>query len=266
MLKRKLTVLLLAIGLTGCAVNPVTGKREIVLVGEATEIQLGEENYLPMRQSQGGDYDIDPALTEYVQSVGQKLAAVSDRDLPYEFTVLNNSVPNAWALPGGKIAINRGLLVELESEAELAAVLSHEIVHAAAGHSANQMERGMLLQGLVLGTAVASRDSDYGQLFVLGANVGAQLINLKYGRSAELEADHYGMRYMSAAGYDPQGAVTLQEKFVRLSEGRRENWLTGLFSSHPPSQERVQANIRTAQSLPPGGITGEDTYARVMQR
>src|SRR5690606_41789483 len=108
MLKRKLNVILLAIGLTGCAVNPVTGKREIVLVGEATEIQLGEENYLPMRQSQGGDYDIDPALTEYVQSVGQKLAAVNDRDLPYAFTVLNHSVPKAWAVPGRQLGIQGG--------------------------------------------------------------------------------------------------------------------------------------------------------------
>lgn len=240
----------LLLTLTGCAVNPVTGEREIVLIGEETEIRMGEQNYLPMKQSQGGEYDIDPTLTNYVEGVGNKLAAVSDRDLPYEFVVLNNSVPNAWALPGGKIAVNRGLLTELESEAELAAVLGHEIVHAAAGHSANQMERGMLLQGLVLGTAVAASDSDYGQFAVLGANVGAQLINMKYGRGAELESDRYGMEYMSEAGYDPEGAVSLQKTFVRLSEGRQADWLTGLFSSHPPSKERVQANIETAKRLP----------------
>jgi predicted Zn-dependent protease len=219
-----------------------------------------------MQQSQGGEYDIDPVLTEYVQGVGNKLAAVSDRDLPYEFVVLNNSIPNAWALPGGKIAVNRGLLTELQSESELAAVLGHEIVHAAAGHSANQMERSMLLQGIVLGTAVASSDSDYGNLAVLGANLGAQLVNLKYGRDAESEADHYGMVYMSRAGYDPQGAVSLQKTFVRLSEDRRSDWLSGLFSSHPPSRERVEANIATAASLPPGGATGEDAYREAMKR
>lgn len=256
----------LLLTLTGCAVNPVTGEREIVLIGEETEIRMGEQNYLPMKQSQGGEYDIDPTLTNYVEGVGNKLAAVSDRDLPYEFVVLNNSVPNAWALPGGKIAVNRGLLTELESEAELAAVLGHEIVHAAAGHSANQMERGMLLQGLVLGTAVAASDSDYGQFAVLGANVGAQLINMKYGRGAELESDRYGMEYMSEAGYDPEGAVSLQKTFVRLSEGRQADWLTGLFSSHPPSKERVQANIETAKRLPPDGIIGRETYAEAMER
>lgn len=264
--KRILALGTLLFALAGCAVNPVTGKREIVLVGEDTEIRMGEQNYLPMQQSQGGEYDIDPSLTAYVQGVGDKLAAVADRDLPYEFVVLNNSVPNAWALPGGKIAINRGLLTELESEAQLAAVLGHEIVHAAAGHSANQMERGLLLQGLVLGTAIATSDSDYGQLAVLGANVGAQLVNLKYGRDAELEADLYGMRYMSRAGYDPQGAVTLQETFVRLNEDRASGWLAGLFSSHPPSPERVQANIATAKSLPPGGVVGDDAYAQALAR
>lgn len=264
--KRILAFGALLLTVTACAVNPVTGEREIVLVGEETEIKMGEQNYLPMQQSQGGQYDIDPTLTNYVQGVGNKLAAVSDRDLPYEFVVLNNSVPNAWALPGGKIGLNRGLLTELDSEAQLAAVLGHEIVHAAAGHSANQVERGMLLQGLVLGTAIATSDSNYGQLAVLGANVGAQLVNMRYGREAELEADRYGMQYMSEAGYDPQGAVSLQKTFVRLSEDRQTNWLTGLFSSHPPSKERVEANIKTAQTLPPDGTLGKDPYAEAMAR
>jgi predicted Zn-dependent protease len=175
-------------------------------------------------------------------------------------------VPNAWALPGGKIAINRGLLTELGSEAELAAVLGHEIVHAAARHSAQQMERGMLLQGLILATAVASSDSDYGNLAVGGASVAGQLINQRYGRGAELEADLYGMQYMSKAGYDPQGAVTLQQTFVRLSEGRETGWLDGLFASHPPSDERVQANMDTAARLPPGGELGADRYQAAMSK
>lgn len=246
--------------LQACSVNPVTGERELTLVTEASELQLGQQNYQPMQQSQGGVYDVDPELGRYVSDVGQRLAAVSDRPLPYEFVVLNNSIPNAWALPGGKIAINRGLLTELQSEAELAAVLGHEIVHAAARHSARQMERGMLLQGLVLASAIAANDSSYGNLIVGGASVGAQLISQAYGRDAELESDKYGMRYMSAAGYDPQGAVTLQQTFVRLSEGRRQDWLSGLFSSHPPSQLRVEENQRIAGNLPPGGELGVDRY------
>jgi predicted Zn-dependent protease len=252
--------------LAGCAVNPVTGKTEFMTVSTEQEIAMGRQNYVPMQQSQGGAYDTDPELTRYVQGVGASVAAHSPVALPYEFVVLNNSVPNAWALPGGKIAINRGLLIELESEAELAAVLGHEVVHAAARHTAQQMSRSMLLQGLVLATAVASSDSDYGNLAVGSAGVAAQLITMKYGRSAELESDRYGMQYMSAAGYDPQGAVSLQETFVRLSEDRQSDWLSGLFASHPPSQERVEANRATAAGLPPGGRSGTAEFQTAMQK
>jgi len=263
---RKATIFLLLSFtlLAACSVNPVTGKSELVLMSTAQEIEMGRQNYAPMQQSQGGEYDVDPALTAYVQRVGNKVAAQSTVDLPYEFVVLNNSVPNAWALPGGKIAINRGLLTELESEAELAAVLGHEAVHAAARHSAKQQSRAMLMQVGVLGTAVAASDSDYGGLIAGGASVLAQMGLAKYGRSAELESDHYGMQYMSRAGYDPQGAVDLQETFVRLSEGRQSDWLSGLFASHPPSRERVDANRATAASLPAGGFVGKAEYAAAM--
>ena len=261
-----LSTVIFTILLTGCSVNPVTGKREVVLISESQEISLGAQNYAPMQQSQGGLHDADPELGRYVQEVGGRLAAVSDRPLPYEFVVLNNSVPNAWALPGGKIAINRGLLTELNSEAELAAVLGHEIVHAAARHSAQQQTRAMLSQVLVVATAVAASDSDYGNLAVGSASVGAQLISARYGRGAELESDKYGMQYMSKAGYDPRGAVTLQETFVRLSEGRRSDWLSGLFASHPPSPERVAANVATAAALPATGILGVDRYEAAMKK
>jgi len=249
-----------------CTVNPVTGKSDFMVVSEAQELEIGAQNYAPMQQSQGGAYDVDPELMAYVQQVGNKLAAVSDRPLPYEFVVLNNSVPNAWALPGGKIAINRGLLTELNSEAELAAVLGHEIVHAAAKHSAKQMSRSVLLQGAVLATAVATGGSDYGDLAVGGASVGAQLLNSTYGRGAELESDKYGMTYMSRAGYDPAGAITLQETFVRLSEGQDSDWLSGLFASHPPSQGRVDANIARTAALPPGGTLGVDSFEAAMKK
>jgi predicted Zn-dependent protease len=262
----KLLYFVLVFCLGGCAVNPVTGDRDLILVSGAQELAMGAQNYAPMQQSQGGPYDVDPALSEYVQSIGNRLAQASGVDLPYEFTVLNNSVPNAWALPGGKIAINRGLLTEMSSEAELAAVLGHEIVHAAARHTAQQMSKGMLLQGLVVATSVATSDSDYGNLAVGGASVAAQLVSTKYGRNAELESDKFGMRYMSRAGYDPRGAVTLQETFVRLSEGRDQDWLSGLFASHPPSQERVNANRKRLRNLPEGGILGADTYKAAMSR
>ena len=186
--------------------------------------------------------------------------------------MLNNSVPNAWALPGGKIAVNRGLLTELQSEAELAAVLGHEIVHAAARHGAKAQERGTLLQvGLAaaqIGAAVSDVDTNVAGLLIQGAGVGAQLVQQKYGRDQELESDHYGMKYMKLAGYDPWGAVTLQETFVRLSQqegAKQQGWLDGLFASHPPSTERVEKNKATAEELGRGGEIGEDKYAARMK-
>lgn len=262
--KLLLSLLLFSIFLSGCATNPVTGKKELSLVSEAKEISIGEQQYAPMRQSQGGDYVVDQALTDYVSEIGQKLAAASDRKLPYEFKVLNSSVPNAWALPGGKIVVNRGLLTELKDEAELAAVIGHEIVHAAAKHGARTMSRGMLMQGAMLATVVASQGKDYAQLAQMGAGLGAQLITTKYGRDAERESDLYGMEYMSRVGYDPQGAVDLQKTFVRLSEGKKSDWVSGLFASHPPSQERVDNNIKTAARLPQGGDRGKARFESKM--
>jgi len=139
-------------------------------------------------------------------------------------------------------------------------VLGHEIVHAAARHSAQQMERGLLLQGALIATSVAVQGNEYGNLVVGGAQVAAGLIHTKYGRDDELEADYYGMQYMARAGYDPMAAVKLQETFVRLNEKQSYNWLAGLFASHPPSIERVEANRTTAASLRQGGILGKQQY------
>jgi predicted Zn-dependent protease len=244
---------------SGCATNPVTGKSELTLVGEATEISIGREQYLPAQQSQGGQYLVDPQLTQYVNEVGMRLAAVSDRKLPYEFVVINDSTPNAWALPGGKIALNRGLLVSLESEAELAAVLGHEIVHAAARHGAKSMERSMLLQGALVLTAIGAGDSEYSNHILGGAQLGAQLLSQRYGRQAELDADYYGMAYMARAGYDPAAAISLQEKFVALKEGRSTSWLEGLFASHPPSEDRVARNRETSEALKAGSSRDWDS-------
>jgi len=269
-MRRLLLALLVALSFsfTGCSVNPVTGEKNFVLpnLDEDWERNVGAQMYAPMRQSQGGDYVLDPVLTEYVAAVGERLAAQSSRDLPYEFHVLNNSVPNAWALPGGKIVVNRGLLTELGSEAELAAVLGHEIVHADAAHGARQQSKGLLTQvgmmaAIIYGSSKAETAAGQ-QIAMMVPQLGAQLITTKYGRDAERESDLYGMRYMSEAGYDPQGAVDLQQTFVKLSEGRRSDWLSGLFASHPPSAERVANNRATAKTLPQGGEIGRDVFMR----
>jgi len=268
---RFLLLALFGAWLAACAVNPVTGERELQFYDSDWETSTGAELYAPMRQSQGGDWTLDPQLVAYVDEVGQRLAARARRgsELDFEFHVLNDSTPNAWALPGGKIVINRGLLTELRSEAELAAVLGHEIVHADAAHGARAQSKGMLTQlGAVAGMVLIGSqvDSEWAQAAMMVPVLGAQLVTQKYGRDAEREADLYGMEYMAEAGYDPQGAVELQETFVRLSEGRDSDWVSGLFASHPPSRERVAANRATAARLPAGGETGRDRYLAMTAR
>lgn len=252
--------------LGACVQNPVTGKKDFLLVSEDWELQIGAQQYLPLRQAQGGDYVVDPNVENYVRSVGQRLAAQSDRKLPYEFHVINDSTPNAWALPGGKISINRGLLVRLKNESELAAVLGHEIVHAAAKHGAKGQTRGIGLQLGVMTASIVGAQNGYGELAQLASSAGAQIINSQYGQGAELEADRFGMNYMAEAGYDPQGAVGLQRTFLQLSKGQPTDRLSRLFASHPPSDKRVAENIKTARTLKTGGTIGGDSYKKAMSR
>lgn len=265
---RSLAVRACALGLlvAGCTVNPVTGEREISFVTPQQELAIGKEQYLPSQQMQGGAYVTDVQLSRYVDQVGQRLGRASGVPLPYEFVVLNNSVPNAWALPGGKIAVNRGLLTALDNEAELAAVLGHEVAHAAARHGAQGMNRNVLIQTAVLAGAVFAGGSDYGNAVVGAGQLGAQLITQKYGRDAEREADYYGTEFLQRAGYDPSAAVTLQETFVKLSKARNTSWAEGLFSSHPPSQERVDNNRRRVAELGAGGELGRVRYSEALAR
>lgn len=262
--------LLMLVLMAGCSVNPVTGQRNLNMMGEDWELQVGQQQYVPLRQQQGGDFNLDPELVAYVQRVGQRVAAVSDRELPYEFEIINDSVPNAWALPGGKITINRGLLTEMQTEAELAAVLGHEIVHSAAGHSAQQQSRASIMQGaVVLGSiavGAATEDAGYASATMLGGSLGAQLITQGYSRENEREADKYGMVYAHRAGYSPRGAVDLMETFVRLSEGRHASSIERWFSTHPPSQERVQNNLATLAELGDEGEIGRERYQRMVAR
>ncbi|RLA54395.1 MAG: peptidase M48 [Gammaproteobacteria bacterium] len=261
---RSLALLAFVTLLAGCAVNPVTGEQQFSLVSPQQEVAIGAKQYLPAQQSQGGRYYIDPGVQTYINEVGQKLARVSDRSqLPYEFVVLNNSVPNAWALPGGKIAVNRGLLILLEDESQLAAVLAHEIVHAAARHSASQMTRGMLAG---IGLQVLGAASGQNELGGLAAQLGTSAWMAHYGRSAELESDAYGMDYMVRAGYDPFGAVKLQEKFVELARGKQQDFMSALFASHPPSQERVTANLAKARTYPASGLQNREHFAKQISR
>jgi len=253
--------IVLVLVMTACSTNPVTGKRELFIVSPQHELQIGEQEFLPNQQSQGGLYRADPALGEYVNAVGQRLAAVSDSLLPYEFVVLNNDTPNAWALPGGKIAINRGLLLQLRNEAELAAVLGHEIVHAAARHYARAMSRASALElgaNILIDLAIYEEWQDT-DLLQQGKRTALFAFNQRYSREAEIQSDEYGIRYMVRAGYDPRAAVSLQSTFVDMVR-QSEPSFEALFASHPPSLERYERNQRTVQDYAPGGRIGEQAF------
>jgi predicted Zn-dependent protease len=264
-LRRILNAALIAVlilSLSACSVNPVTGEQELAWVSESWELQTGEQYYGFQQQAGGGYYTLDRDLTGYVRSVGNKLAKFSARPhLPYEFVVLNDSTPNAWALPGGKIAVNRGLLMELKDEAELAAVLAHEIVHADARHSAQSQEVGSLISLGQVAAASVLQNSDYNNA-VLQQGIGLTGLygQTRYSRSRELEADEYGMIYMQKAGYDPTAAISLQQTFVRLSQGRNADLFSTLFASHPPSMARVNANATHASRLPYGGQRNKNRF------
>lgn len=223
----------------GCAVNPVTGRSElqIVPISEREEIELGAKAYGPSVQQQGGFYR-DRALEAYVQRVGERIARGSHRpNLDYKFRVLNSSVPNAFALPGGFIVINRGLLVGLTNEAQLAAVLGHETAHVTARHSVAAYQRAIAANILLAGIAVGTGGK---QSVMQLSNISASLLQNGFSRDQEREADSLGIDYMVAAGYNPEGAIQLQEYFYReLEGGRNPLFVEGLFRTHPFSKERL---------------------------
>ena len=229
----------LALAVYACAVNPVTGRSELSLVSFTPEEEaaLGAKAYGPAVQQQGGFYR-DSALEAYVQGVGMRLARVSHRpDLNYRYRVLNSSVPNAFALPGGFIVINRGLLVGLKNEAEMAAVLGHETGHVTARHSLAGYQRALASNVLLAGVSIAAGgNSGVMQL----SDITASLVNNGYSREQEREADRLGIDYMVKAGYNPEGAIELQEYFYsELEGGKNPMFLEGLFRTHPFSKERL---------------------------
>src|SRR5438552_8404412 len=184
----------------GCARNPVTGKHEIVLVSESQEAAMGAQSHQQVRQEYG--FVDNPNLQRYVQSLGNKLTAVSHRPaLDWHFTVVNSPVVNAFAIPGGYVYLTRGILAYLNNEAELAGVMGHEIGHVTARHSVRQMTREQLAQiGLGVGSVLSPTFGQFGNL----AQSSAGLLFLRFSRDDEREADRLGVEYAARAAYDPR--------------------------------------------------------------
>jgi predicted Zn-dependent protease len=246
-----------------CATNPVTGKKELSLVSEAQEVQMGREASQSVLKSVGEV--ARPEAQALVRTIGSQMAARAERpNLPWEFHLLDDAAVNAFAMPGGFIFVTRGLMTHLNSEAELAQVIGHEIGHVTAKHSVHAMSQQTLTQiGLVAGSVLSDRVAKLGN--VLGA--GAGLLFLKFGREDELEADALGFRYSLEQRYDVREAEKVFTTLSRLGgeEGARvPEWA----STHPDPGNRAQTAQKRAAELPPGSLANtrvnRNEYLRVL--
>jgi len=239
--------------LTGCASNPATGGTDLVLMSESEEIKIGREMHEEFLQK-GALYP-DPQVQAYIDRIGQRLAKNSDRpDLEYTFSVVDNEQINAFATPGGYVYINRGLMIFLDSEAELAGVLGHEIGHITARHAVRQQTASAANSILAATAYIFTGSAD---LYEASNMYGTSLV-MGYGREHELEADAEGAAYMHRAGYDSDallgviGVLKDQEQYERArakASGRKSQSYHGVFSSHPRNDQRLQKVIRTANQL-----------------
>lgn len=240
---------------TACVKNPVTGQDEFSLMSVNEELTLGQELYPKYTQQSNGLPANDPGLQSYVNQVGQWVAKNSHRpDIPWEFNVVNSSDINAYALPGGKISITRGLVNKFENEDQLAFVLGHEVGHVAARHSAAHYTKGVMVSVVAAGVGLALSDSDYSQLGQMAAMLGGAMLLASYSRDQERQADALGLEYITKSGYNPKAAADVQEILLSL-EKEDPGMVERLFASHPMSAERLQ-NVKDQTNIEYGWATG----------
>ncbi len=256
--------LVVAMVTSACRTNPATGRRQLDVLSTEQEISLGVEAKPEFTADYGGEIP-DAQITAFVRDMGMRLAEVSERpDLPWEFTVLDSAVINAFALPGGKVFITRALLEKMDNSAQLAGVLGHEVGHVTAQHINEQMGQQMVLQGLLTGIGVVAPNSQWATVLGVGAQAGGTVYLLSFGRDQEHEADELGLRYMAKIGYNPMGQVQVMRILEEASEGasRPPEWL----STHPEPGNRAD---RLAEIIPrrfpnfdrPGRFTfGEEAF------
>ncbi|MFN0133624.1 MAG: M48 family metalloprotease [Phycisphaerales bacterium] len=232
--------------LVGCSTNAATGKRTLTLLSRDQEIAMGAEA-APQFTTEFGGAVPDASLQAYVTRIGQKMAKETEADnpaLPWEFTLLNTDVVNAFALPGGKVFFTRGLAERLTTEAQMAGVIGHEIAHVTARHGnqriSSQIGLNAVLAGAAIGVGLSDQDTAfrrYGQYALPAIAVGGNLVLLKYGRDEELEADRLGVRYMANVGYNPRGQMEVMGVLAQLSQGSSQ---PAFLSTHPNPEDRVK--------------------------
>ena len=220
----------------GCAVNPVTGKKEIMLISQDMEVQMGKEIDRGLKMEYG-IYD-DPQLNDYVAEIGQKIVPHTHRpNLEYHFAILDTPVENAFAAPGGFIYITRGLMALINNEAELATVVGHELGHVSARHSARMMTRAILFE---LGIALASELSKDFRKIAPISMIATQLLFLKYSRNDEYQADTLGVEYSLKTGYNPHEMVSFFTSLERRTESKGGSHIPNFLSTHPLTPRRIE--------------------------
>lgn len=229
----------------GCAINPVTGEKQLMLLSEDAEIDIDRKNS-PHQFSADYGALADKTLNSYIDRTGKKMAVLSHRpEMPYSFRGVNATYVNAYAFPGGSIAVTRGILLSLNNEAELSALLGHEIGHVNARHTAERMSKHIFAAAVVAGITayVASENRKYAPLAAgLGA-IGTGILLASYSRDDEREADALGMEYMARSGHNTKGMVGLMDVLRNISR-HKPNAIEMMFATHPMSTERYNTALK----------------------
>lgn len=234
-------------GLSGCTTSPVTGESILVGMSEADEKAV-DARVSPHQFSRDLGAVQDPAINRYVAEVGNRLDDTTHRPtMPYSYRALNANYVNAYTFPGGAMGVTRGIMVELNDESELAALLGHELGHVNARHVAQQQGRSLLAQVAVAGVNIAARDSSWGNVIAMGSQLGASALLSGYSRDDEREADALGQEYMVRGGYPANGMVRLHQLLVD-QEKEAPSLLQTMFSTHPMSRERRDTAQQMAET------------------
>ncbi|MCX7857269.1 MAG: M48 family metalloprotease [Deltaproteobacteria bacterium] len=259
-----------------CVTNPVSGQKQLMLLSEKDELTLGKEwypNILWSAEGGGGEYK-DEKLKTYLKGLILEINKVSHRPhLPIDFVIQNTSLPNAWAIPG-HVAITRGLLQALESEAEFVYIMGHEIGHISARHSASQISKSIIADFLLTGASYSLSGKAYGDLALTLGSIGTNLVLLKYSRNDELEADRLGVEYMTKLGYDPKNALKAHLSLKKASEeylkkvGRDSdegNFFSELLSTHPRTSVRMEELSKIVEMSKLPYLRGDGTQKKKFQ-
>ncbi|NOY88539.1 MAG: M48 family metalloprotease [FCB group bacterium] len=263
--KALIPVIFIILLILSCATTGPGGKTSLILIPSSQEVAIG--NGMAKQVEQTEKVLQDTVWQDYVNSVGQKIVAVCDRrNITYHFTVINSDQINAFATPGGHIFIYIGLLRRMDNEAELAAVLGHEISHVVARHGIKRLQAAL---GVAAAYRLAFGGDNSSDIINSAVGAGMNLIFSGYSRSNEREADKDGIYYMTKAGYNPQAAVTMFEKLAQLGGKGNSNIFEKLSADHPETEERIKnakSEIKQTQPLPPHLILGTKYYQKMKKR